>query len=104
MKLLLYSVGLAVCPVLAVCQRPVPATLSLADAIALARANSPVYRQAIHDRAPPPWAVRSAWSTLPAPRVSASGGVGDAGPGQQAVLASDVLEGVPTVASRYHVS
>src|SRR5256714_1749842 len=101
MKLLLCSVGLAVCPVLAVCQRPVPATLSLADAIALARANSPVYRQAINDRAPAAWAVRSAWSTLLVPSVSASGGIGYAGPGQQTFLTSNFSQSVSTLSSSY---
>src|SRR5213082_2847674 len=56
MRLLLCSVGLAICPVLAVCQRPVPAKLSLADAVALARSNNPLYGQAINDRAPAAWA------------------------------------------------
>src|SRR5881392_468273 len=101
MRLLLCSVGLAVCPVLAVCQRPVPATLSLADAIALARANSPVYRQVINDRAPAAWAVRSAWSTLLVPSVSASGGIGYAGPGQQTFLTSNFSQSVSTLSSSY---
>src|SRR5206468_11305784 len=52
MKPLLLSVGLFVCPALAICQQPVPATLSLADAIALAREHNPAYRQTIHDRSP----------------------------------------------------
>jgi len=103
MRLLLCSVGLAVCPVLAVCQRPVPATLSLADAIALARANSPVYRQVINDRAPAAWAVRSAWSTLLVPSVSASGGIGYAGPGQQTFLTSNFSQSVSTLSSSYSV-
>src|SRR5260370_237830 len=51
MRPLLCFLGLAVCPVLGVCQRPVPANLTLADAISLARANNPTYRQAIHNRA-----------------------------------------------------
>jgi len=103
MRLLLCSVGLAVCPVLAVCQRPVPATLSLADAIALARANSPVYRQVINDRAPAAWAVRSAWSTLLVPSVSASGGIGYAGPGQQTFLTSNFSQSVSTLSSSYSI-
>src|SRR5437762_812498 len=41
MKPLLLSVGLFVCPPIAICQQPVPATLSLADAIALAREHNP---------------------------------------------------------------
>ena len=101
MRLLLCSVGLAVCPVLAVCQRPVPAQLSLADAITLARANNPLYRQAINDRAPAAWAVRSAWSTMLVPSVSASGGIGYAGPGQQTFLTSNFSQSVSTLSSSY---
>ena len=103
MRLLLCSVGLAVCPVLAVCQRPVPAHLSLADAITLARANNPLYRQAINDRAPTAWAVRSAWSTMLVPSVSASGGIGYAGPGQQTFLTSNFSQSVSTLSSSYGV-
>jgi len=101
MRLLLCSVGLAVCPVLAVCQRPVPAQLSLADAITLARANNPLYRQAINDRAPAAWAARSAWSTMLVPSVSASGGIGYAGPGQQTFLTSNFSQSVSTLSSSY---
>src|SRR6266487_4208183 len=97
MRLLLSSVGLAVCPVLAVCQRSVPANLSLADAVALARANNPVYRQVINDRAPAAWAVRSAWSTLLVPSVSASGGIGYAGPGAETNLVTGVTQQYLTV-------
>src|SRR5947208_2643060 len=79
MKPLLLSVGLFVCPALAICQQPVPATLSLADAIALARQHNPAYRQTIHDRAPAAWGVRNAWASLWLPSVTASGGVGYAG-------------------------
>ena len=103
MRLLLCSVGLAVCPVLAVCQRPVPAQLSLADAITLARANNPLYRQAINDRAPAAWAARSAWSTMLVPSVSASGGIGYAGPGQQTFLTSNFSQSVSTLSSSYGV-
>src|SRR5256886_15809215 len=63
MKHLLLSVGLAVCPTLSVTQQPAPANLSLADALALARAHNPLYRQALHDRAPAGWAARNAWSS-----------------------------------------
>src|SRR5438094_3119107 len=75
MKPLLLSVGLVVCPTLAICQQPVPATLSLADAISLARQHNPAYRQAIHDRSPAAWGVRNAWSSLWLPTLTASGGV-----------------------------
>src|SRR5437764_12345331 len=101
MRLLLCSVGLAICPVLAVCQRPVPAKLSLADAITLARAHNPIYRQAINDRAPAAWGVRSAWSSMLLPGVSASGGIGYAGPGQQTFLTSNFSQSVSTWSSNY---
>jgi len=67
MKPLLLSVGLFVCPTLVMCQQPVPAALSLADAVALARQHNPAYRQTIHDRSPAAWGVRNAWSSLCSP-------------------------------------
>src|SRR2546427_11929920 len=80
------SVALVVCPAVAFGQHPVPANLSLADAITLARANNPAYRQTIHDRAPAAWGVRNAYASLLLPTVTASGGIGYAGPGQQRFL------------------
>jgi len=101
MRPLLLSVGLVVCPSLAVSQQPVPATLSLADAISLARQNNPVYRQAIHDRSPAAWGVRNAWSSLWLPTVTASGGVSYAGPGEQNFLTSSFSQNVSTLSSGY---
>src|SRR5216684_6851121 len=101
MRPFLLSVGLAVCPALAICQQPVPATLSLADAIALARQNNPAYRQTIHDRSPAAWGVRNAWSSLWLPSVTASGGVGYAGPGEQNFLTSSFSQSVSTWSSSY---
>ncbi|HKW42534.1 MAG TPA: TolC family protein [Gemmatimonadales bacterium] len=101
MKPLVLSVGLLVCPLLAASQQPVPATLSLADAVALARQHNPAYRQAIHDRSPAGWGVRNAWSSLWLPTVTASGGVGYAGPGQQNFLTSSFSQSVSTWSSSY---
>src|SRR6267143_648175 len=101
MRPFLLSVGLAVCPALAICQQLVPATLSLADAIALARQNNPAYRQTIHDRSPAAWGLRNAWSSLWLPSVTASGGVGYAGPGEQNFLTSSFSQGVSTWSSNY---
>ena len=101
MRPLLLSVGLVVCPSLAVSQQPVPATLSLADAISLARQHNPLYRQAIHDRAPAAWGVRNAWSSLWLPTVTASGGVSYAGPGEQNFLTSSFSQSVSTLSSSY---
>src|SRR3989449_9046837 len=101
MKPLLLSVGLVVCPTLAICQQAVPATLSLADAIALARQHNPAHRQTIHDRSPAAWGVRNAWSSLWLPSVTASGGVGYAGPGEQNFLTSSFSQSVSTWSSNY---
>ena len=104
MRHLWLSVGLAVCPALALCQHPVPANLSLADAITLARANNPAYRQAIHDRSPAAWGVRNAYSSLLIPTVTASGGLGYAGPGQQRFLTSNFSQSVSTTSSNYSLA
>ena len=101
MRPLLLSVGLVVCPAIAVCQQPVPATLSLADAISLARQHNPAYRQAIHDRSPAAWGVRNAWTSLWLPTVTASGGVSYAGPGEQNFLTSSFSQSVSTWSSSY---
>src|SRR3989442_66190 len=101
MRPLLLSVGLVVCPLLAVSQQPVPATLSLADAIALARQHNPAYRQTIHDRSPAAWGVRNAWSSLWLPNVTASGGVAYAGPGEQNFLTASFSQSVSTWSSNY---
>src|SRR2546429_5121504 len=101
MKPLLVAVGLVVCPTLAFCQQPVPATLSLADAIALARQHNPAYQQTIHDRSPAAWGVRNAWSSLWLPSVTASGGVAYAGPGEQNFLTSSFSQSVSTWSSNY---
>ena len=104
MRHLLLSVGLGVWPALALCQHPVPANLSLADAITLARVNNPAYRQTIHDRAPAAWGVRNAYASLLIPTVTASGGLGYAGPGQQRFLTQNFSQNVSTLSSNYGVS
>jgi outer membrane protein len=101
MRYLLLSVGLAVCPAIALSQQPVPANLSLADAIALARAHNPAYRQALNDRAPAAWGVRNAFSSLLIPSLSASGGIGYSGPGEQRFLTSNFSQDVSTRSSFY---
>src|SRR5712691_8822892 len=104
MRHLSLSVALVVCPAFALGQHPVPANLSLADAITLARANNPAYRQTIHDRAPAAWGVRNAYASLLIPTVTASGGLGYAGPGQQRFLTSNFSQSVSTWSSSYNLS
>jgi len=101
MRHLLLSVWLAVCPALSFSQQAAPARLSLADAIALAREHNPAYRQVLHDRSPAAWGVRTTYSSLLLPTLTASGGIGYSGPGQQRFLTSNFSQSVSTLASNY---
>jgi outer membrane protein len=60
---------------------PIPVTLTLAEALRQARANSPTYRQVLNDASPAKWGVRSAYASL-LPTVTASSDVGYTGSGQ----------------------
>jgi outer membrane protein len=98
------TVGLLLCPAVAGAQQSTPVNLSLADAIAVARDKSPVYRQALNDRAPAAWAVRNAITSLLIPSVSAAGGMTYTGPGSQTFLTSSFSQSVSTVSSFYDLS
>jgi len=100
MKQALLSVGLLLCPLPAQGQRPVPATLSLADAIAIAHENNPAYRQALNDRGPAAWGVRNAYASF-LPSVTASAGGGYTGPGEQTFLTESFSQNVSTWSSSY---
>ena len=102
MKHMLFVAALAAAPALAA-QQAVPAQLSLADAIAVARANNPSYRQVLNDRRPAAWSARSAMSALLLPSVSASAGVGYTGSGEQSFLGSNFRQSVATMSSNYDV-
>src|SRR5918996_5026906 len=92
-------------PGLARSQQPsVPATLSLADAITIARQNNPTYRQVTNDRAPAAWRVRNGWSSLVLPSLTAGGGVTYTGPGEQTFLSSSFQQDVSTISSYYDLS
>jgi outer membrane protein len=101
MRLALCTLGLVLCPALAVGQS-LPAKLSLADAITLAREYSPSYRQALNDRGPAAWGARNAYASL-LPSVSASGGVAYAGPGQQRFLTADFSQSVGVWSTNYNL-
>jgi outer membrane protein len=85
-------------------QPSVPATLSLSDAITIARQNNPTYRQVTNDRPPAAWRVRNAWTSLVLPSLSAGGGVTYTGPGEQTFLSSSFQQDVSTIASYYDLS
>ena len=103
MRHVLLTVGLLLRPALAAAQQAAPASLSLADAIALAREHNPIYRQFLNDRGPAAWGVRNAYADF-LPSVTVSGGVGYAGPGEQTFLTSSFSQSVSTVSSSYGLS
>jgi outer membrane protein len=80
---------LALCPAVLVGQdsaaaapRPAPAvTLSLGEALAQARANSPTYRQTLNDAGPARWGVRNAYGSF-LPTVTVASDLGYTGSGQ----------------------
>jgi outer membrane protein len=101
MRHALCAFGLVLYPALAASQS-VPAKLSLADAIALAREYNPGYRQALNDRGPAAWGARNAYASL-LPSVAASGGFGYAGPGRQRFLTADFSQSVGTWSTSYNL-
>lgn len=100
----LFAAALLLCPMVAAAQQSVPATLSLADAIAIARDHNPAYRQTLNDRGAAAWGVRGAYSSLLVPSVTASGGMSYTGPGEQTFLSSSFSQSVSTVSSFYDIS
>ena len=89
-------------PAIATIRQP-RAALSLADAIAVARENNPLYRRAENNRGPAAWGVRNAYSSLLIPNVRASGGMTYSGPGSQTFLAQSFSQSGSTVASFYEL-
>jgi outer membrane protein len=100
MRKTLFAVGLIVCPALAGAQA-VPASLSLTDAITIARDNNPAYRQTLSTRTASLWNARSAWANLFIPTATASGSVSYTGPGSQNFLATSFSQPVSTSSSFY---
>jgi len=109
MKQVLIVAGLLLGPAaVAVAQQPttppkpaVTAGLSLTDAIAVAREKNPAFRQAENNRGPAAWGVRSAYSSLLIPTVTATGSMSYTGPGSQTFLAQSFSQSVSTVSSFY---
>ena len=102
MRHVLSTTGLLLCPTLALGQQPVPANLSLADAVALAREYNPGYRQTLNDRGPAAWGTRNAYGNF-LPSLTASGGLGYAGLGQQRFLTTSFSQSVATWSSHYNL-
>jgi outer membrane protein len=75
-------------------------TLTLADALAQARANSPAYRQVLNDAGPARTAVRSAYASF-LPSVTASGDLGYTGSGQSNFGGTNFSQVSPSYNSGY---
>src|SRR3989442_5293243 len=103
MRHVLCAAGLLACPAVAVAQQPVPAALSLADAIAIAREHNPAYRQVLNNRGPAAWGTRSAYSSLLLPSVMVSGGVAYSGAGHQRFMTSTFSQSVATLSQRFNI-
>ncbi|MEP6744218.1 MAG: TolC family protein, partial [Gemmatimonadota bacterium] len=80
---------------------PVTATLSSTDAVALARRNSPSYRQILNDRGPARWGVRSAYASF-LPNFNVSGGMGYTGSGSSTFGGSTFNQSSPALSSNYN--
>lgn len=79
------------------------ATLTLDEAVRIARQNNTAYRQAANDATPAAWGIRSAYTSL-IPRLSLSGSMGYRGPGSQAFLTTTFLQSSATVSSSYGIN
>jgi outer membrane protein len=106
MRHVLLTAGLLLGPAVAGAQQtaPAPATLSLADAVTIAREKNPAYQQALNGRAPAAWGVRNAYSSLLIPTVTTAAGMSYTGPGSQTFLTSSFSQSVSTVSSFYDLS
>jgi outer membrane protein len=81
---------------------PPAVTLSLAEALTQARANSPTYRQTLNDAGPARWAVRNAYGNL-LPSVNVSSDLGYTGSGQSNFGGGFVLPTSAFVTSGYNL-
>jgi len=107
MRHVLLTAGLLLGPAVAAAQQvtpKTPASLSLADAIAIARDQNPAYRQALNNRGPAAWGVRGAYSSLLIPSITTAAGMTYTGPGSQTFLSSSFTQSVSTVSSFYDLS
>jgi outer membrane protein TolC len=79
---------------------PITATISNSEAIAIARQNSPAFRQVLNNQGPANWGVRSAYASF-LPNFSVNGGMGYTGSGSSTFGGSTFSQTSPTVSSNY---
>jgi len=78
------------------------ASLTLAEALSTARANSPTYRQTLNDAGPARWGVRSAYGAL-LPQADASLGFGYTGSGRSSFGGTTFSQTSPSYNSSYSI-
>jgi outer membrane protein TolC len=78
------------------------ATLSLAEALSTARANSPAYRQVLNDAGPARWGVRNAYGAL-LPQADVSLGFGYTGSGRSSFGGTTFSQTSPSYNSSYGI-
>lgn len=93
-------VGLLAPTILSAQAESVPDTLTLDDAIRIARANSPVFGQVANDEGAGNWGVRSAYAAF-LPTFTLNGSLGYRGPGTQTFLTTTFRQSSATVTSTY---
>jgi outer membrane protein len=103
MKRLLLTLGLVASAQGVMAQQNVPATLSLTDALSIAREHNPAYRQTVNNRGPAAWANRNAFANLIIPQATAQGTLGYSGTGSQRFLSSNFSQSYATVNSSYSI-
>jgi outer membrane protein len=81
----------------------VPQSLTLAEAVDLARGNNPLLRQTVNDRSGTAWGVRNAYAAF-LPSVNASGSMSYAGAGEGTFLSQQFIQPSATVGSSYSLN
>jgi outer membrane protein len=101
MRPYLLAFGLLVSAGAVAAQQTVPASLSLDDALAIARDHNPAYRQALNSRGPAAWRSRNAFANLLIPTATLSGGLSYTGTGSQRFLTANFSQNYSTLSSSY---
>lgn len=84
--------------------QPTPTvSLTLAEALQTATANSPDYRSALNDAGPARWGVRNAWASAVLPSASVSTGMGYSGAGSSTFGGTEFRQTSPTLTSDYSI-
>ncbi len=81
----------------------IPASLTLAEAVDLARRFNPLLRQTANDLVGTKWGVRNAYASF-VPSISLNGSVGYSGSGSQTFLSEEFVQQSSTIGSGYGVN